>query len=328
MKPKRKSSTALLVSFVLHLIIGVVGFFFWPSRNQAILDAQAIEGALMQVEKPKIKRLSRPRRPQVRKEVKSTTQSNSPRLKILTSNAPATERGVMSAAEATPFNALDSLNLSDGIGPATDGITTPTAMPQVERVITGPVAVSEAPPRPKSRLVKFIERQQGPQRIIYCVDLSSSMLNLSQLKLKRILDIMKDSLDFLEPHDSFNVVAFSEEVEFFRPGFLSVNGLDVSDTAAYLGSAKPTKNTRYSDKDMLEALNATQEQKPTIVVLFSDGILTSGMPDLQKIRQRAAGGVRIFTMGIGMAEDFPGAVLLRMLADGSQGEFWLVETEG
>ena len=60
------------------------------------------------------------------------------------------------------------------------------------------------------------------------------------------------------------------------------------------------------------------------MVLFSDGILTSGIPDLKAIKQQATTDIRIFTMAIDMAEDFPGAVLLGMLATRSEGEFWLV----
>ncbi len=324
MKSKYRSSKALIVSFALHLIVGVVGFFFWPMQRPS-LEQEAIDAVLMHVERPKVKRLNRPKRVQIRKQ-KATMQTNQPRLKILTSNAPATERGIVSAAEPTQFRALDSLDLSDGIGLSTGGVT-PHAMPQMERVITIPVKPDpDEAERPKSRLVKFIERQEGPQRIIYCVDLSSSMLGLNPRKLRKILAIMKDSLEFLAPHDLFNILTFSGEIKFYRTNFLSVNDVNISDAIAYLDLAKPTKSTRYSDKDMLEALQATHKKQPTIIVLFSDGILTSGFPDPKVIQQHTAGNTGIFTMAIDMAEDFPGAVLLHMLADRSGGEFWLVKT--
>ena len=275
----------------------------------------------MKIEEPKTKRMNRPKRPQIQRQ-KTTTQTNQPSLKILTSNAPATDRGVVSAAEPTQFS-LGPLNLSDNVGLST-GSVTPQAMPQMERVITNPIKKVDSEERPKSRLVKFIERQEGPQRIIYCVDLSSSMIGLKPRKLKRILSIMSNSLEFLEPHDQFNVCTFSEEVQFYQPNFLSVSDTNIADTVAYLKGAKPVKSERYSDKDMLEALQETHNKGPTIVVLFSDGILTSGIPDLKAIEQQATTDIRIFTMAIDMAEDFPGAVLLGMLARGSEGEFWLV----
>ena len=319
MQSKSKSSKALVVSFTLHLIAGVIGFFFW-SGEQFVANQDSINAVLMKVEEPKTKRMNRPKRPLQRQ--KTNVQTNQPALKILTSNAPATDRGVVSAAEPTQFT-LGPLNLSDNVGLSTDSVT-PQAMPQMERVITRPVKKVDSQARPKSRLVRFIERQEGPQRIIYCVDLSSSMIGLAPRKLKRILSIMSNSLEFLEPHDEFNVCTFSEEVQFYQSDFLPVGDVNIADTIAYLEGAKPVKSSRYSDRDMLEALQETHNRGPTIVVLFSDGILTSGIPDLKAIAQHTTTDTQIFTMAIDMAEDFPGAVLLGMLATYSEGEFWLV----
>ncbi len=319
MQSKSKSSKALVVSFTLHLIAGVIGFFFW-SGEQFVANQDSINAVLMKVEEPKTKRMNRPKRPLQRQ--KTNVQTNQPALKILTSNAPATDRGVVSAAEPTQFT-LGPLNLSDNVGLSTDSVT-PQAMPQMERVITRPVKKVDSQARPKSRLVRFIERQEGPQRIIYCIDLSSSMIGLAPRKLKRILSIMSNSLEFLEPHDEFNVCTFSEEVHFYQPDFLPVSDVNIADTINYLEGAKPVKSSRYSDRDMLEALQEAHNRAPTIVVLFSDGILTSGIPNLQTIAQHTTTDTQIFTMAIDMAEDFPGAVLLGMLATHSEGEFWLV----
>ena len=319
MQSKYRSSKALVVSFALHFIAGVIGFFFWTS-DQFVANQDAINAVLMKVEEPKRKRMNRPKRPQVRRQ--KATLSNQPALKILTSNAPATERGVVSAAEPTQFS-LGPLNLGDNVGLSTESIA-PQATPQMERVITNPIKKVDPEERRKSRLVKFIERQEGPQRIIYCVDLSSSMVGLNPRKLRRILGIMTNSLEFLEPHDQFNVCTFSEEVQFYQPNFLPVSDESIAETTAHLEAEKPVKSKRYSDKDMLEALQEMHNRVPTIVVLFSDGILTSGIPDLKAIKQRATTDIRIFTMAIDMAEDFPGAVLLGALATHSKGEFWLV----
>ena len=274
----------------------------------------------MKVEEPKTKRMNRPKRPLQRQ--KTNVQTNQPALKILTSNAPATDRGVVSAAEPTQFT-LGPLNLSDNVGLSTDSVT-PQAMPQMERVITRPVKKVDSQARPKSRLVRFIERQEGPQRIIYCVDLSSSMIGLAPRKLKRILSIMSNSLEFLEPHDEFNVCTFSEEVQFYQSDFLPVGDVNIADTIAYLEGAKPVKSSRYQTEICLKHYQETHNRGPTIVVLFSDGILTSGIPDLKAIAQHTTTDTQIFTMAIDMAEDFPGAVLLGMLATHSEGEFWLV----
>ena len=77
---------------------------------------------------------------------------------------------------------------------------------------------------------------------------------------------------------------------------------------------------------MLMALTETAKTAPTLVVLFSDGIPTTiAGPDLTLIGEHATGNGRIFAMGIGMAPNFPGAVMLKRLATVSEGDLWLVD---
>ena len=76
MRSKYKSSKAFVVSFVLHFIAGVIGFFFWTS-DQFVGNQDAISAVLMKVEEPKRKRMNRPKRPQVRRQ-KANVQTNQP----------------------------------------------------------------------------------------------------------------------------------------------------------------------------------------------------------------------------------------------------------
>ena len=138
---------------------------------------------------------------------------------------------------------------------------------------------------------------------------------------------MQDSLTFLEHHDQFNIMTFSDEIRFFQHEIIAPSDEGIAQGATYFDTVIPEKSNSYTDRDMLEALEEIQKMPPTVIVLFSDGILTSGVPDPKKIRQTAAASAPIFSMGIEMAEDFPGAVLLDMLADNSNGEFWLVDWE-
>ncbi len=323
MRLKAKINGALIVSILLHAIVGTIGFFFWIDSGPAN-EQDSISAILMQVEKPKLKRKTAPKRARIRK--RTSDQTNQPRLKVLTSNAPKTARGVVSAETPSEFSATGSLDLSDGMSLGTEGVEFDQGPPQIGRVIENPVGrVSNKDARPKSRLVRFIERQEGPQHIAYCVDLSSSMMGLTPRKLKKILSIMQDSLTFLEPHDRFNIITFGSEISFFREKFIPISDDGILEGTSFLATLSPRKSDAYADKDMIEAIQEIQKIPHTIVVLFSDGILTSGVPDPNKIRQTAAASPRIFTMGIEMPEDFPGAVMLAMLAADSEGEFWLVD---
>jgi hypothetical protein len=322
MKSKHKSGKAFAVSVILHIIAGMVGFFFWPIAELS-LDEGAVTAVLMKVEKPRIKRMNRRKRARIQKVTETNLTTNQPNLKILTSNAPVTQRGIVSAAAPTKLGDLGSLDFSG------DNLTTNTVRiaPRMHEMVKTPVKTEPVEEeRPKSRLVKFIEKQPYPQQIVYCVDLSSSMLGLNPRKLQKIIAILQDSLPFLEPHDQFNIMTFSSEVEFYQPNFLPVNDDNISSAVAYLNAAKPEKSSRYADKDMFEALQEAKKGQPTIIVLFSDGILTSGFPDMKAVEKQIADKTKIFAIATEMAEDFPGAVLLKMLADTSSGEFWLVES--
>jgi len=167
-------------------------------------------------------------------------------------------------------------------------------------------------------------------RIALARDASIDHFEADELALDALLlllfeSVAADEITFLELHDHFNLMTFSSKIEFYQRDFIAVSDESISQASAYLDTAKPTKSTSYTDKDMVEALQEAQKTPPTIIVLFSDGILTSGIPDPKKMREHTADNVRVFTMATEMAEDFPGAVLLRTLADGSNGEFWLLQ---
>ena len=320
---KSKSSKSLLVSIALHAIVCVLGFFFWFSTSPT-REVAGINALLITEEKPKVRRVTPPKRTQIRHQ--KTRDVSQPRLKILTSNAPVSNRGVVSAAEPAPFQQFGELNIGEPIGPATTAVEFEDA-PRVQKSIERPfVKKPKTETRPKSRLVKFIEAQAGAQRIVYCVDLSSSMQNLPEAKLRKIVNLMRDSLTFLEAHDSFNIMAFSAELVVYQDNFVPVTEAAVSAGAAYLADIKAQLRAKGTDQDMLAALTAIAGTSPTIVVLFSDGIPTTlESPDLGLVGQHATGNGRIFAMGIGMAPNFPGAVMLRQLANVSEGELWLVD---
>ena len=320
---KSKSSKAFLVSVLLHLGVGVLGFFYWFS-TAPMREASSINALFVKEEKPKVRRVTPPKRAQI---VQNKTRDVSQqRLKILTSNAPVSSRGVVSAADPAPFQQFDNNDLVEPIGPTATSVDFDN-VPRVQKVIERPFVKEEkVETRYKSRLVKFIEAQEGPQRIVYCVDLSTSMQNLPPHKLKKIIDLMRDSLTFLEPHDSFNIVAFSTELVVYKENFVPVTDETVAASSNYLADIQSEIHTKGTDHDMLTALTETAETSPTLVVLFSDGIPTTiEGPDLTLVGQYATGNGHIFAMGIGMSPNFPGAVMLKRLATVSQGDLWLVD---
>ncbi len=322
---KYKKSTSLFISFALHLIVGIIGVFYWfnavPRQH-----ADSIDALFTTVDEPKTKRITPPKRTQIRRETSQTT--NQPNMKILTSNQPVSQHGVVSAAEPTVFQPFEKVNISEGVAPTAVDIEF-EAPTQIRRGVAQLIKKEKSvPERPKSRLVKFIEAQDGPQRIVYCIDLSASLQNLADYKLKKVVDIMRDSLTFLKPHDTFNIVAFSTEYVVYQDDYVPVTPESVKAASAYFVDIKSRIRTKGNDYDMLTALTETAKISPSIVVLFSDGIPTSiETPDLKFIGEHARGNGKIFAMGIGIAPDFPGAVMLKHLSIISKGDLWLVDRD-
>lgn len=320
---KSKSSKAFLVSVLLHLGVGVLGIFYWfgtaPMREDSSINALFVKE-----EKPKVRRVTPPKRAQITQ--KRTRAVSQQRLKILTSNAPVSDRGVVSAAEPAPFQQFDTNDIGEPIGPTATSVEFEN-VPRIQKVIERPfVKAEKVETRYKSRLVKFIEAQEGPQRIVYCVDLSTSMQDLPPHKLKRVIDLMRDSLTFLEPHDSFNIVAFSTELVVYQEDFVSVTDQTIAESSNYLADIQSHIHKKGTDHDMLTALTEIAKRTPTLVVFFSDGIPTTiEVPDLTLVGQYATGNGRIFAMGTGMSPNFPGAMMLKHLATVSQGDLWLVD---
>ncbi len=321
---KSKSGKFFLISVTLHAILGILGFFYWfgasPTR-----EADSISALLIMEEKIKVRRTTPPKRTQMPK--KTTQDVSQPRLKILTNNEPISNRGVVSASEATPFQQFGALNLDDSAAEPTSMAVEFEAAPRIQRVTETPFKKEQkTETRPKSKLVKFIEAQDGAQRIIYCVDLSTSTQNLPAPKFRRVVNLMRNSLTFLEAHDSFNIVAFSTELVMYEKEFLSMTAENVAASAAYLANIQSHIYTKGTDYDMLTALTEIAKTAPTIVVLFSDGIPTTlEKPNLTLVGQHAKGNGKIFAMGVGMAPNFPGAVMMKQLATVSTGDFWLVD---
>lgn len=322
MKGIRRSNSAFVASLLLHLLVCIVGYYFWIPPNQDSRIDQ-IEGVMVEIPKQRIKRVVPPKRVQIqRREV--TTPTNQTNIKILTSNVPLSDRGVVTASKATRFDMSKTARLEQHIS-LDSSVNIPNQLPSINK----PVSISTKPKttkeRTKSRLVQFIEKQAGAQRIIYMIDLSSSMLNLNPLRLSKMRLILEDSLDFLEDQDQFNLLTFGENIDLWRPDFSSITKVNITKAIVALNNAKPKRTALSSDQDMLTALAEIRLSHPTIAVLFSDGILTSaGIPDFAKIKNQVPVGTKVFAMGTDMSADFPGAVIMRTLAEQSGGEFWLV----
>jgi len=178
----------------------------------------------------------------------------------------------------------------------------------------------------KSQLVEFVDKSKGKRRIVYCMDVSASMGAANKLNLAR--NYLKDSLLALDSEmDTFNIIAFAKSMSAFRPdNLVPATKENLAVALDFLDEYTPQNIQSNTKTDLLAALMQALDMNPSIIVMVTDGLPTSGVinPEkiIQSVRERNTGGdVRIFAIGMEMDLEQPEAWLLRTIAEQNNGEF-------
>ena len=150
-------------------------------------------------------------------------------------------------------------------------------------------------------------------------------------------NLIQDSLSSLKDTDQFNIMTFGQEINYWRANYAPGTQEFKAEAKIFIGNRAPFKSGQPSDKDLLDAIKSTSTFNPSIVVLFSDGILTtngkfmkSGVPDYQAINKelgQLTNTTKLFTIGTDMSTTFPGALIMEGLAKQTNGYFWLLGVE-
>jgi Ca-activated chloride channel family protein len=136
-------------------------------------------------------------------------------------------------------------------------------------------------------------------------------------KMEQARDALKFVLDHLNPGDRFNIIAFNTGVRSFsnRPEPLSA----LPEAHRFVDNLAPGGSTDIN-RALLEAINAADQSRPTIVIFLTDGLPTSGVVEtpliLNNISQNATPNLRIFPFGVGDDVD---TILLDTLAQEQRG---------
>ena len=176
----------------------------------------------------------------------------------------------------------------------------------------------------RSQLVDFVDKSKGARKVVYCLDVSASMGAANKLNMAR--NYLKDSLLNLDENkDTFNVIAFSRDVQVFLPGRMVPVTSDIVNKAInFLDQYTPQNITTNTKTDLLSPVLRALELNPSVIALVTDGLPTSGETNpekiLQSIRQKNK-GVKIFAIGMEMDMEQPEAWLMRAIAEQNDGEF-------
>ncbi|MFQ6040186.1 MAG: VWA domain-containing protein [Candidatus Poribacteria bacterium] len=318
-----KFSKSLVLSLFAHFIFVLV-LFVLPTVHQQTIERK-VDVVFLNLESKPLKRRSAPKRAAIQPIRESNFHVGRATADVAVTQLRVSGSQVYTDARIRSGDG-DVLAATPGVGLGED--TYSSIGERQMLAYSRPIEMKQVATKngkPKNRLILFIERMEGPQDIIYCIDLSSSMNALGIGNFRIVVNLIQDSLQALETDDRFNIFTFGARTLFYKPDMIPVTENNVEEAIKFLSQIRPGKIPSNFETDLFTALAQSERVNPSIIVLFSDGLPTTGAPDLKNIMNNISSGAKLFTMTINMDETYPGAVLMNKLAEKSGGEFWLVE---
>jgi Mg-chelatase subunit ChlD len=208
------------------------------------------------------------------------------------------------------------------------------------------------PPRPGSRLggggngllggggsdpldiIDFLRERGDGGRIVYVLDVSSSMVLPGMDKLGLAKESVIDHMYLLSEQDEFSIVTFAGHISHMeaKPVIASAENLEAAE--AYLGTFTPATLPRGAGTNTLGALQAAFAMGPDVVVFLTDGDPRSGQgvivetnPEKIISQARASNRTDAALYIVALELSGAGALLLRTLAEDAGGRFKLVDRD-
>jgi Ca-activated chloride channel homolog len=148
--------------------------------------------------------------------------------------------------------------------------------------------------------IKAASEKRAEKTVIFVIDRSGSM---SGRKIEQVKAALKNVLNNLRPGDVFNIVAYDDRVEAFRP---ELQRFDEQTRQAALGFVEGLYAGGSTDINaaLRTALGQIQDAKrPTYIVFLTDGLPTAGETNEAKIVANATElnklHARLFAFGVG-----------------------------
>ncbi|MBM3235756.1 VWA domain-containing protein [Candidatus Poribacteria bacterium] len=323
---KYKVSKSLAISLFAHFILVLVLYVLPTTYHKAV--ETKVDVVFLNLESKPLKRRSAPKRAAIQPFRESNIQAGRATADVaVTQMRVSGESVIYTDAQIRSGGDADVLAATPGIGSSKGAFSSSIGERQM-RAYSQPIEMKQVTTRggkSKSRLVLFIERMEGPQNIIYCIDLSSSMNALGIGSFRIVINLIQHSLRTLEAQDRFNIFTFGARTIFYKPEMMPVTENNVEQAIKFLTQLSPGNIPSNFETDLFTALEQAKRVNSSIIVLFSDGLPTTEAPGMKNIMNNIGSSGKLFAMTINMDETYPGAVLMRKLAEKNEGEFWLVE---
>ena len=217
------------------------------------------------------------------------------------------------------------LDMVDSLGESKDGLIggggSPGNMKKLKKL-----------PNIKDKLgiIEFIEEAEGPQRVVFCLDVSASMQVVGLRKLELAIEAIKEALASLEEDDSFNIITFHANAKPRIRELAPVTEKNIEAVSKYLDRFTPENIANNQATNLLDSIETALEIDPSIIVLVTDGLPTAGEIDstkiLEAVKAKNVNNASIYLVALEIdLEHSPGADLLVDLVEQNNGEIKVVD---
>ena len=169
----------------------------------------------------------------------------------------------------------------------------------------------------------YVEKTRGnkSQKVIYLLDISSSMSR--QNKLQLAVSALKDAVNMLKPDDQFNLITFDSDVHPYSKSTLAATPENLSTACQFLDQLQHGSGTNLS-----AAIEDGLKLTPSTLVVVSDGTPSRGIrnPDqiCQMVHRWNMSQTRIMTIALGSDHSDDDVGLLQQLASDHNGKMVLI----
>ncbi len=165
--------------------------------------------------------------------------------------------------------------------------------------------------------VKPSDEKPRPKSVVFVLDRSGSMAGKKIEQAKNALGFV---LNNLREDDTFNIIAYDDRVESFKPELQRYNSSTRDEAIRFVSNIREGGSTNINDA-LKTALGMLQDDsKPNYVIFLTDGLPTAGETHEMRIAENAKQAnrvrARVFVFGVGFDVN---ARLLDRLSGGNSG---------
>ena len=222
------------------------------------------------------------------------------------------------------------LDMVDSLGDSKDGLIggggSPGRLKKLRKI---------REPKDKLGIIEFIEGAEGPQQVVFCLDVSASMQAAGLRKLELAIEAIKEALSSLDTDDSFNIITFAANAKIGKGQLAPVTEKNIETVSKYLDRFTPQRIAGNTETNLLEPIETALEVNPSIIVLVTDGLPTTSPGKnieidstkiLEAVKAKNVNGASIYVVALEIdLQRSPGAALLVDLVEQNNGEIKVVD---